>query len=196
MSRRPPFDARYFRRYYETRKSRVYGREQIGHLASGVTGLVRWFGGDIERVLDVGAGIGLWGDWFRTHLPKVQYRSIDVSDYACRKYGHELRDITRWRGSTKVDLVICQGVLPYIGDRECSQAVSNMAAMCRGFLYVEAITARDLREVCDRKRTDVTVHPRTATFYRRLLARHFEPLGCGLHHVKGGDVLFYDLERG
>ena len=26
-------------------------------------------------------------------------------------------------------------------------------------------------------------------------ARHFERLGCGLHHVRGGDKVFYDLER-
>ena len=74
--------------------------------------------------------------------------------------------------------------------------MANLAAMCRGFIYVEAITARDLREVCDRKRTDITVHGRPAAFYRRLLGRHFEALGCGLHHVKGGDKLFYELERG
>ena len=70
-----------------------------------------------------------------------------------------------------------------------------MAGMCRGFLYVEAVTARDLREVVDRSKTDVSVRARPATFYRRLLARHFERLGCGLHHVKGGDKVFYDLER-
>ena len=71
-----------------------------------------------------------------------------------------------------------------------------MAAMCRGFLYLEAITSRDLRDVVDRTRTDTTVRPRPATFYRRLLARNFEGVGCGLYHVKGGDVVFYDLERG
>ncbi len=70
-----------------------------------------------------------------------------------------------------------------------------MAGMCRGFLYVEAVTARDLREVVDRARTDVSVRSRPATFYRRSLAKHFERLGCGLHHVKGGDKVFYDLER-
>lgn len=196
MTRAVPFDARYFRRYYESRRSRVYGKEQIGHLAQGVVGLVHWFGGEIERVLDVGAGIGLWGQWFRTHLPEVRYRSVDVSVYACKTYGHERRDIARWRGRQTFDLVICQGVLPYLGDRACAKAVSNMAAMCRGFLYLEAITARDLRDVCDRTRTDVDVHARPAGFYRRALARSFEPLGCGLHHVKGGGHLFYDLERG
>lgn len=190
------FDAAYFRRYYESRRSRVYGEEQIDQLARGVTGFVQWFGGEIERVLDVGAGTGLWGDWFRTHMPAIRYRSIDVSDYACSKYGHEKRDISRWRARTKFDLVVCQGVLPYLDDRACVQAIANIAAMCRGFFYVEAITTRDLREVCDRTRTDTSVHARPASFYKRALAQHFESLGCGLHHPKGGDKVFYDLERG
>jgi hypothetical protein len=190
------FDASYFRRFYESRRSRVYGADQIDHLARGVTGFIQWFGGEIERVLDVGAGTGLWRDWFREHMPAVAYRSLDVSEYACAKYGHELRDITRWRGRQKNDLVVCQGVLPYLPEAECARAVANMAAMCRGFLYLEAITARDLREVCDRTRTDVRVLARPAAFYRKLLGKHFEPVGCGLHHVLGGDKLFYELERG
>jgi hypothetical protein len=190
------FDASYFRRYYESRRSRVYGKEQIAHLARGVIGFVHWFGGDLGKVLDVGAGIGLWRDFFRASFPDVKYRSVDVSEYACAKYGHERRDITKWRAREKFDLIVCQGVLPYVDDRACAKAISNMAAMSRGFLYLEAITSRDLRDVCDRTRTDVGVHARSATFYRRVLARHFEPLGCGLHHVKGGDKLFYDLERG
>jgi hypothetical protein len=190
-----PFDARYFRRYYESRGSRVYGADHVAHLAQGVAGFVGWFGGEIEAVLDVGAGIGLWKNWFAKHRPDVNYVSIDVSDYACSKYGHEKRDIAAWRSRRRFDLIVCQGVLPYLSDEDCSRAVANMAGMCRGFLYVEAVTARDLSEVCDRNRTDVTVRARSATFYRRLLAQHFEPLGCGLHHVRGGDKVFYELER-
>ncbi|HXN30311.1 MAG TPA: class I SAM-dependent methyltransferase [Polyangiaceae bacterium] len=189
------FDASYFRRYYESRRSRVYGSEQIADLARGVTGFVHWFGGKIERVLDVGAGTGLWGDWVRANLPGASYRSIDVSKYACAKYGHEPRDISEWRARTKFDLIICQGVLPYLDEEACTHAVANMAAMCRGFLYLEAITDRDLRDVCDRARTDVTVYARTGTFYRRLLSRPFEAIGCGLYHIKGGDKVFYELER-
>jgi trans-aconitate methyltransferase len=189
------FDASYFRRFYESRRSRVYGSEQIDHLARGVTGFVQWFGGSIERVLDVGAGIGLWGAWFRQNMPGVRYRSVDVSTYACAKYGHENRNIAKWRAREKYDLLVCQGVLPYLDDDACVHAIANMAAMCRGFVYLEAVTARDLRDVCDRKRTDTRVVARAATFYRRALARHFEPLGCGLHHVRGGDKVFYDLER-
>jgi 2-polyprenyl-3-methyl-5-hydroxy-6-metoxy-1,4-benzoquinol methylase len=189
------FDAAYFRRYYESRRSRVYGREQVAELARGVTGFVRWFGGDVEKVLDVGAGTGLWKEWFRENVPEARYRSVDVSAYACKTYGHEQRNIAKWRAREKFDLVVCQGVLPYLDDPACERAIANMAAMCRGFLYVEAITSRDLREVVDRTKTDVTVRARPAVFYRRILARHFERLGCGLHHVRGGDKLFYDLER-
>jgi hypothetical protein len=190
------FDARYFRRYYESRRSRVYGAEHIDHLARGVTGFVRWFGGDIEKVLDVGAGTGLWKDWFCRNMPEVRYRSVDVSDYACATYGHERRDIARWRARERFDLVVCQGVIPYLDDDACGRAIANLGAMCRGFLYLEAVTARDLRDVVDRSKTDVTQHARPAAFYRRILARHFERLGCGLYHVRGGDKVFYDLERG
>jgi len=147
-------------------------------------------------VLDVGAGTGLWGRWVRANLKSARYRSIDVSDCACAKYGHELRDIARSSSRDKYDLIVCQRVLPYLDDRACEKAIANMSAMCRGFLYLEAITARDLRDVCDRTRTDVRVFPRTKGFYRRALARHFESLGCGLHHARGGSALFYDLERG
>ncbi len=128
-------------------------------------------------------------------MPEAQYRSIDVSEYACKKFGHELRDISAWRGRNKFDLVICQGVLPYLDDAACARAIANMAAMCRGFLYVEAVTARDLREVCDRSRTDVRVLARPARFYRSALGLHFETLGCGLHHIRTGDKVFYELER-
>jgi hypothetical protein len=190
------FDASYFRRYYESRRSRVYGAEQIDHLARGVTGFMRWFGGDIEKVLDVGAGTGLWKDWFRRNMPDARYRSVDVSEYACSTYGHERRDISRWRARERFDLVVCQGVIPYLDDAACERAIANLGAMCRGFLYLEAVTARDLREVVDRSKTDVSQHARPATFYRRILARHFERLGCGLYHVRGGDKVFYDLERG
>jgi hypothetical protein len=190
------FDASYFRRFYESRRSRVYGSGEIDALARGVTGFVRWFGSDIEAVLDVGAGTGLWKDWFRRHLPQVSYRSLDVSPYACERYGHERRDISRWRAREKFDLVVCQGVLPYLEDDACARAIENMGAMCRGFLYLECITSRDLREVVDRTRTDVSVKARPATFYRRLLGKRFEPVGCGLYHVKGEGTVFYDLERG
>jgi hypothetical protein len=191
-----PFDARYFRRYYESRRTRVYGREEIARLASGVVGLIEWFGGRLDSVLDLGAGTGLWRDWFREHRPKARYRSVDVSPYACETYGHELQDITTFRAKEKFDLVVCQGVLPYLSDRDAAQAIENIAAMSRGFLYLEAVTKRDLEEVCNRSRTDLAMRERTGRWYRARLSKHFEPVGCGLHYVRSGDLVFYELEGG
>lgn len=188
------FDAAYFDRFYGRAETRVYGKREIARLARGVTGLVMWLGGEIRSVLDVGAGTGLWRDWLARHRPDVRYRSIDVSPFACERYGHERADISEWRVKETFDLVVCQGVLPYLDDAACERAVENVAAMAAGFLYLEAITARDLREVCDRSATDDSVHARTGEWYRRRLGRHFVTVGGGLYYVKGGDVRFYELE--
>jgi hypothetical protein len=149
-------------------------------------------------VLDVGAGPGLWRDWFCAHKKGVRYVSTDVSAYACERYGHEQRDIAHWRarGRERFDLVICQGVLQYLPDEDAERAIGNLAAMCGGFLYLEAITTRDLRESCDREATDTAVFTRPGAWYRKRLARHFVPVGCGLYFIEGGPVVFYELERG
>ena len=191
------FDQAYFDRFYESRRTRVYGKKDVANLARAVTSWMAWFHSPLESALDVGAGTGLWRDWFRRHFPQVRYVSTDVSAYACERYGHEQRDIATWRAKEKFDLVICQGVVPYLDDDACRAAFRNIAAMSRGFVYMEAITVKDLREVCDRSKTDITVHARTGAWYRRELGRHFFPLGCGLHYVnKGGLLTFYELERG
>jgi hypothetical protein len=190
-----PFGAEYFDRFYESKATRVYGKREISRLARGVTGMIGWLGGDLRSVLDVGAGAGLWRDWFAAHKKDVRYRSTDVSPYACERYGHEQRDIARWQARERFDLVVCQGVLQYLGDEDADRALENMAAMCRGFLYLEVLTARDLVEVCDRSRTDLAVHARPGSWYRARLRKHFTTVGCGLHYRKGGGLVFYELEQ-
>jgi len=185
-----PFDAGYFRKYYESRRSRVYGREQIAPLAQGVTGFIGWFGGDLESVLDVGAGVGLWRDWFREHLPNgplpvARRERVRLREIRPRAPGHH--PVARPR---EVRPRGVPGRHAYFDDEGCARATANMAAMCRGFLYLEAITSRDLREVVDRSKTDVTVHAPLRHVLPPVLREHFEPLGCGLHHVRGGDKLF------
>jgi predicted TPR repeat methyltransferase len=188
------FDAEYFERFYERRGTRVYDAEQVASLARGVTSMIRWLGGELRNVLDVGAGAGFWGRYLRTNEPRVQYASIDASPYACERYGHQHHDIARWRGDDRYDLVVCQGVLPYLDDAEALAAIDNMAAMCRGFLYLESITERDVREVCDLDKTDVKVHLRRGAFYTDALAKHFNRVGCGLFYAKSGRLGFYELE--
>lgn len=188
------FDEAYYERFYERARTRVYGAAEIDRLATGIVSMIDWFGGSLDNVLDVGAGTGLWRDWFAKHRPDSAYRSIEVSEYACKRYGHEPRDIRTWRTKERFDLVICQGVLPYLTSLGVKRAIDNIGAMSRGFLYLEAVTKVDLATVCDSSATDSAMHGHLASTYRKALGKHFHAVGCGLWYRLGGDVVFYELE--
>lgn len=195
MGKSETFDASYYGRYYASARTRVHGPREIARLCAAVTGLFDWWELPIRKVLDVGAGVGLWRDWFRKSRPKVKYRSVEYSAYACEKYGHERRDITTWRANETFDLVVCQGVLPYLDDAGCARAIDNLGVMTRGMLYLEAITKRDVEDVVDGAKTDVGIHARTGAWYRRRLRKHYLEVGCGLWAKKDAPILFYELER-
>lgn len=187
------FDAAYYHRHYRDR-DRVHSAAEVGRLASGVVGLAGWLGVELGSALDVGAGPGLWRDWFRRHRPSVRYRSTDVSPFACEAYGHERRDIATWRSRERYDLVVCQGVLQYLEAGAAAAAIENLGAMSRGLLYLEAITRRDLAEVVDRERTDTAIHARPGAWYRRRLQPHFVQVGAGLWAARRAGLRFYELE--
>ena len=186
------FDAAYYHRHY-LGADRVHSPRQLGQLASGIFGLAGWFGLELRTVLDVGAGLGLWRDWLARAHPRVRYRSVDVSPYACETYGHELRDISTWRARERFDLVVCHSVLQYLDGPGAERAIDNLGAMCRGLLDLEAITRADL-DVVDRARTDTAVHARAGRWYRRRLERHFVQVGAGLWASRRSGLLFYELE--
>ncbi|BDG02966.1 class I SAM-dependent methyltransferase [Anaeromyxobacter oryzae] len=186
------FDARYFQRHYHG-PDRAHAPREIARLASGVVGLAAWLGVEIESVLDVGAGTGIWRGWFRRHRPAVRYRSIDVSPYACERYGHERRDISRWRARERFDLVICHSVLQYLDAPAAERALENIGAMCRGLLYLEAITSADVA-ILDLDRTDTVMHLRGGAWYRARLDPHFVQAGAGLWASRRSGVRLYELE--
>jgi trans-aconitate methyltransferase len=186
------FDADYYGRFYGSRP--VHTRRRIATLASGVDGMCRWWGIDVRRVLDVGAGPGWWRDWYRRERPSVTVHSVDVSEHACRRWGHERRDISQWAPTRPYDLVICHGVLHYMDDADAARAIGNLAAACRGAMYLEAPTARDLDEVVDRDVTDMDVHARSGSWYARRLRRHFRRAGAGLWLSRRSGVALYELE--
>lgn len=188
------FDAAYYEKYYKSARTRVHSAEEIGRLCTGVVGMLEWWRQPLATVLDVGAGTGLWRDWFAKKRPSVAYRSTELSKHACEEFGHEQRDITKWRDKKQFDLVVCQGVLPYLDDDGCAKAIENLAAMTGGFLYLEAITKGDIADVIDEVKTDVKVHGRTGKWYRERLGKHYREVGCGLWVKKDAGVLFYELE--
>jgi len=190
---RSTFDAAYYRRFYSDRP--VHDRRRIGHLASGIVGLCRWWGIPIRSVLDIGAGPGLWRDWFATTLPSVRYTSTDVSEHACARYGHRQRDITTWTPTRQYDLVICQGVLQYLDNAGATAAITNLAAASRSMLYIEVPTSADRVDVVDPDLTDLDIFWRTGMWYRKRLGEHFVEIGAGLHYARSAPVVFYELER-
>jgi len=185
------FDHDYYHRYYGSQG--VHAPEQVGHLATAVHEMAAWWGVEITSMLDVGAGVGMWRDWYRTHHPQVHTRSTNVSEHACRTWGHEQRDIVTWQPDRTYDLVVCHSVLQYVADRDVRAAAAHLARATEYVLYLEAPTTADLAHVVDPERTDMEVHHRAGEWYRALLGQWFQQVGAGLW-VKRGMVPMFELE--
>lgn len=185
------FDGAYYRRFYG--RGGAHDRRRISHLATSVHEMAAWWGINIKSVLDVGAGVGMWRDWYVSHHPQTRVTSIDVSQHACSRWGHQMRDISTWTPPRTYDLVVCHSVLQYLGDASASTAIANIAAATRHLLYLEVPTTADFALVVDPRSTDMTVHARSGHWYRRRLTQHFDQAGAGLW-IRHGSVPMYELE--
>ena len=152
-----------------------------------------WWGVTIRSVLDVGAGMGMWRDWYRREYPDVRVRTTDASEHACATWGHERRDISEWRPRARFDLVVCHSVLQYVPDERIERAVSNLVAATGAVLFLEVPTVADFRDVIDPRRTDLQVYLRSGDRYKALLGRHLRQAGAGLW-VRSDRVPLYELE--
>ena len=146
-------------------------------------------------MLDVGAGRGYWRDWLAVAHPKVRYHGLDISEHACRRYGHELADLATWRPRRRHDLVVCQSVIQYLGDREATEAIDALAAACRGLLVLEVPTLADRESSIDPTGTDLDVHWRAGAWYRRRLKAGFTEIGGGLWLSRSSTAVLFELER-
>lgn len=191
MPARAQFDAGYYRRFYG--RGGVHDKRRIAHLASAVVSICSWWGVRPKSVLDIGAGPGLWRDWFRDNYPSIRVTSTDVSEYACRKYGHVQRDIATWQPTHPFDLVICHGVLQYLDDDEAERAIAHIAHATRHVLYLEVPTSHDFATVVDSSATDMLVHRRSGEWYRARLGVWFTQAGAGMW-IRRGSVILYELE--
>lgn len=188
------FDQAYYDRFYLSPKTRVISAEEHARLARFVFDFAKYNGIEIESVLDVGAGIGLWKRWIAKHAKKVQYTGTEVSKVMCKEHGYLNKDIARWRDRKTHDLIVCQGVLQYLPDPDVAPAVANLAAMSRGLLYAEITTRLDLRERTDKDRTDSNIFIRNGSYYKGILQKHFIQVGAGLWWTKELPPPFYELE--
>jgi trans-aconitate methyltransferase len=186
------FDAAYYRRFYGRRP--VHDRRHIARLGEGVISLASWWRIPIRSVLDVGAGKGYWRDWLTETHPTVKYHGIDTSEYACRRYQHELADIAVWQPRRRYDLVVCQSVIQYLDDGHAAMAIGTLGDACRGLLLFDAPTVADRETVIDPSSTDLDVRWRTGSWYRKRLTVGFTEIGGGLWLSRECHVPFFELE--
>jgi predicted TPR repeat methyltransferase len=189
------FDEAYYQRYYFDKKTRVVDPGHFERLGTFVCSYLKYLRVPVRRVLDVGCGIGLWRDVVARHYPEAQYHGVEYSEYLCTRYGWERGSVVDYRSTEPFDLVICQGVLPYLSAADLKQALHNLATLSRGALYLEAVAREDYeRDIIDDTLTDPRLFRHRAQLYRRGLQEGFTELGGGVWLSRKAEVPLFELE--
>jgi predicted TPR repeat methyltransferase len=189
------FDEVYYQRYYFDKKTRVVDPGHLERLGSFVCSYLKYLRVPVRRVLDVGCGIGLWRDVVARHFPEAHYHGVEYSEYLCARYGWERGSVVDYRSTEPHDLVICQGVLPYLSAADLKLALHNLARLSRGALYLEAVTREDYeRDIIDDTLTDPRLFRHRAQLYRRGLQEGFTELGGGVWLSRQTQTPLFELE--
>jgi SAM-dependent methyltransferase len=194
MKREFSFDRAYYERYYEDPKTRVASLDDSRKLARLLSGYLGYLQHPVRNVLDLGAGLGQMRAALEAEFPGASYLGVERSDYACKRYGLRKGSVVDFKAKGRFDLVICKGVLQYLNRAEAEQALENLAALCRGCLYLEALTKEDWEHAADQRVTDGEVYLRPASFYRKRLRKHFKSAGAGVFVHAQSPAVLYALE--
>lgn len=195
MKTRQVFDAQYYEQFYLAPPTRAMEPEDFDKLGSFVCGYLHYLEQPVERVLDMGCGLGLWQGVVERHFPDAVYTGVEISDHACERYGWKKGSVVDWSARTTFDLVICSDVVQYLDDEDAQSAIENLSRLCEGVLYFAALTERDWRENCDQERTDRAGYLRSGEWYRERLGRHFTNIGGGLFAAADSPTVRYELEE-
>ena len=194
MKREFSFDAGYYSRYYGSAGTRVSEVADSTRLVRFVGSYLKYLGQPVRNVLDLGCGLGQLQKPLRAEFPEATYLGVERSAYACERYGFRQGSVVDFKARGRFDLVICKGVLQYLTTREAELALRNLSELCRGCLYLEALTREDWAENCDRERTDGAVYLRPASFYRKRLRGAFTSAGGGIFVHERSPAVLYALE--
>ena len=189
------FDEEYYQRYYDDPKTSVASQESVLTLADFVCSYLKHIGQPVTQVIDMGCGMGFWRKGIERHFPEASYTGVERSDYLCERMGWTRGSVLDFKTRRKAELVICQGVLQYLNDAQCRKAITNLAKLSRGALYLEALTTTDWEEVCDQDVTDGNVYLRPGSWYRGELAKYFTNCGGGLLLTDSSEGSLYELEK-
>jgi predicted TPR repeat methyltransferase len=190
------FDEAYYQRYYFDKKTSVVDPEHVQRLGAFVCSYLQFIRVPVRRVLDVGCGIGLWRDVIKRHYPHAEFHGVEFSEYLCGRFGWERGSVVNYTAKTPFDLVICQGVLPYLSAADAKLAMQNLGRLSCGALYVEAVAREDFeQDIVDDTLTDPRLFKHRAQLYRQGLADGFTELGGGVWLSRKSDLPVFALER-
>lgn len=190
------FDEAYYQRFYFSKKTRVVDRAHIDRLGAFVCSYVRYLGVPVQRVLDVGCGIGLWKSVIKRHFPRASYHGVEYSSYLCERFGWEQGSVVDYRAKKPFDLVICQGVLPYLSAKDVKLALENLARLSKGALYVEAVAKEDWEQgIVDKSLTDRGMKQHPVRLYRSGLRTGFVEVGGGVWLSQRAKLPVFALEH-
>lgn len=188
------FDRGYYEKYYLDSKTAAVSSTEMRARALLIAAYTGHVGLPVRRILDAGCGIGLLRAPLLRALPRAQYTGLEISDYLCQRYGWVQGTIDAYRPRRPFDLVICYDVMQYLDDRSAARALANFGRLCRGVLYISALTSRDWKHNCDQARTDRDVHLRSGQWYRLRLARNFHRVGAGFWIRRGAPLVTWEME--
>ena len=190
------FDEAYYQRYYFDPKTSVADPQHIERLGAFVCSYLQYLRVPVRRVLDVGCGIGLWRDIMAQHFPAASYQGVEFSPYLCERFGWQQGSVVDYAASEPFDLVICQGVLPYLNPHDLKAALLNLGRLSKGALYVEAVSREDYeQDIIDEDLTDNRVFRHRAELYRRGLRQGYVEVGGGLWLSREAEVPMFALEH-
>lgn len=190
------FDEAYYQRYYFNKKTSVVDPEHVARLGAFVCSYLQFIRVPVQRVLDVGCGIGLWREVITRHFPQAEFHGVEYSEYLCSRFGWERGSVVDYQAGAPYDLVICQGVLPYLSAADAKLAMRNLARLSQGALYVEAVAREDWeQDIVDDELTDPRLFKHRAQLYRQGLTDGFTELGGGVWLSRQSDLPVFALER-
>ena len=191
------FDEAYYERFYFDKKTSVVDPAHAKRLGDFVCSYLSYLRVPVRRVLDMGCGIGLWQQAIKEHFPSASYHGVELSTYLCERYGWTHGSVMDFRPADDepFDLVICQGVLPYLNPSDLKTALRNLGELSRGGLYVEAVSREDYeRDIIDEELTDPRLFRHRAELYRRGLRTHAREIGGGVWLSHRAEVPLFELE--
>ena len=190
------FDAAYYERFYADPLTCSVTDDEVDRQIAFVSAYLKHIALRVRRILDLGCGLGMMQAPLMRGFPDARYQGVEFSEYLCAELGWQRGSVVNYRSKTPFDLVVCHDVIQYLDDDDADLAIRNLAALCRGALYLGVLTTEDWHENCDPTRTDDQVVLRSTAWYRERLSRHFVSAGGGVFVKSEAPVVLWSLERG